>query len=221
MADRSPLLQIIRPSQLARGEPSGVDRHTPPVDSSERCDVCGVAIAAAHDHVVDLNQRSILCACRACYLLFTHDGAGGGRLRAIPQRYVHLSGLAAAREQIESLGLPIGLAFFLRSSATGRVTAFYPSPAGATESELPMDAWDELVASVPPLGSVAADVEAVLVRRSEGTVDAFIVPIDASYELVGRIRRAWRGFQGGEDVWREIDAFFERTAERAQTAAGV
>ena len=32
--------------------------------------------------------------------------------------------------------IPIGLAFFMRSSVTGGVVAFYPSPAGATESEL-------------------------------------------------------------------------------------
>ena len=41
--------------------------------------------------------------------------------------------------------IPIGLAFFMRSSVSGGVVAFYPSPAGATESELSLEAWDELV----------------------------------------------------------------------------
>ncbi len=34
------------------------------------------------------------------------------------------------------------------------------------------------------------------------------MPIDACYELVGRIRRRWRGFEGGEEAWREIEGFF-------------
>jgi len=38
--------------------------------------------------------------------------------------------------------------------------------------------------------------------------DCYIVPIDACYELVGRIRRCWKGFDGGEDAWNEIDGFF-------------
>jgi hypothetical protein len=202
--DRSPLLQIMR---------------KPPADPAERCDVCGAPIDADHDHLVDLHVRALRCACRACYLLFSHEGAGGGRLRAVPQRYVLLPELAAARAQLDAFALPIGLAFFMRTTPTGRITAFYPSPAGATESELPLDAWDEFVAAVPALGTLAADVEAVLIRKRDEAVEGFIVPIDASYELVGRIRRAWRGFQGGDDLWREIDEFFARTAERARQMA--
>jgi hypothetical protein len=96
----------------------------------------------------------------------------------------------------------------------------YPSPAGATESELALEAWAALTEAVPALASLAADVEALLVRRSEHTVEALIVPIDVCYELVGIIRVAWRGFHGGEDLWRNVDLFFERAAERARSAAG-
>jgi len=32
---------------------------------------------------------------------------------------------------------------------------------------------------------------------------------------VGRIRRLWKGFQGGEEVWSEIDAFFGGLRERS------
>ena len=206
MSDPSPLLQIMR---------------KPPADPAERCDVCGAPIDAAHDHLVDLRVRALRCACRPCYLLFTHEGAGGGRLRAIPQRYVLLPQLASARAQLDALSLPIGLAFFMRSSATGRVIAFYPSPAGATESELPLDAWDEFAAAVPVLGTLATDVEAVLVRRRDELVEGFIVPIDASYELVGRIRQTWRGFQGGDELWREVDDFFARATERASQMAAI
>ena len=178
--------------------------------------MCGAAIESAHDHVVDVRARSLLCACHACYLLFTHEGAGGGRLRAVPQRYLLVPEITDAREQMDALEIPIGLAFFFRSSATGRITAFYPGPAGATESELRLESWDALTRAVPLLATLADDVEAVLIRRHEGSAEGYIAPIDASYELVGRIRRSWRGFSGGDDVWREIDEFFARLADRAR-----
>src|SRR5262249_40376402 len=111
------------------------------------------------------------------------------------------------------------LAFFFRNSATGRTTAFYPSPAGATGSELSLDGWDALVNAVPRLATLKADVEALLVRARDVGCDALIVPIDACYELVGRIRRSWCGVHGGADVVREIDALFGRIIEHAQGGA--
>ena len=219
--------------------------------SVERCDLCGAAIESEHGHLVNVPTRSLLCVCRPCYLLFTPDGAGGARFRAVPQRYRLLPEFAAARSQWDALRIPIGLAFFFRNSSTGRTTAFYPSPAGATESELPLDTWNDIVRAVPPLANLVVDVEALLVRRppspqsgfgatsprapqsgfgatsapppsgeyvagSPDRIEALIVPIDACYELVGRIRRAWRGFTGGDEVWLEIDRFFARAMERAR-----
>jgi hypothetical protein len=34
------------------------------------------------------------------------------------------------------------------------------------------------------------------------------VPIDRCYELVGRMRRHWRGFDGGDEVRAQIEVFF-------------
>jgi hypothetical protein len=204
-----PLLQIIRSSARPEGSASAVE---------ERCDVCGAPIEEEHGHLVNLARRSLMCACRGCYLLFMHEGAGGGRFRAVPQRYVGLPDLTAAADLWESLQIPIGLAFLFSNSATGRTTAFYPGPAGATESELSLDAWDRLLRAVPALTTLSPDVEALLVRTRGGGLEAFIVPIDACYELVGRIRRAWKGFQGGDEVWREVDAFIVRASERARAS---
>lgn len=196
----------------------------------EVCELCGAAIEDDHGHLVNVASRALLCACRPCYLLFTHDGTGGARFRAVPQRYLAVPELASASGVWESLNVPIGLAFFFMNSATRRAAAFYPSPAGATQSELPLDAWDSVVSEVPALSTLEPDVEALIVRRrgsspmqggedsaTSGT-DAFVAPIDVCYELVGRIRRAWRGFQGGDNVWREIDEFFGRAADRARSA---
>ena len=45
------------------------------------------------------------------------------------------------------------------------MAAVYPSPAGATESLLPLETWDQIVAENPDLQSMEADVEALLVNR--------------------------------------------------------
>ena len=102
-----------------------------------------------------------------------------------------------------------------------RVAAFYPGPAGATESELPLDAWADLVAADPRLATMQPDVEAFLVR-SEGShgerekAECYIVPIDACYELVGHLRMLWRGFDGGTEANRKLDEFFDDVKARAR-----
>jgi hypothetical protein len=172
------------------------------------CELCGAPLGGDHKHVVDVEQRRLLCACRPCYLLFTNSGAAGGKFRSVSERILKLSGAAPASGLWEALEIPVGIAFFLRQSARGRVVAFYPSPAGVTESGLPLEAWSEIVASSPQLATLEPDTEALLVCRRPQTVEAWIVPVDACYEIAGRIRRHWKGFDGGEEAWRTIDEFF-------------
>lgn len=199
----------------------------PPDPAAERCEFCGAPIDDPHGHLVDLPRRMLLCVCRPCYLLFMQDGAGGARFRAVPERYQELPDFGAARDPWSALQLPIGLAFFLTHGATGRTTGFYPSPAGATESQLPLEAWADLVRTVPALADLEPDVEALIVRSLDTPAApphtraslALIVPIDVCYELVGRIRRAWRGMQGGDDLWRDVDDFFARIVARARESA--
>lgn len=190
-----------------------------------QCDMCSVAIAEdGHGHIADIANRSLLCVCRACYLLFAHDGSGGTKFRAVPERYGLISDGDLSADAWERLDIPTGLAFFLRASATGRVTAFYPSPGGATESSLPLDAWEELQHAAPLLRTLLPDVEALLVRRAPtkngpAHTDALIVPVDVCYELVGRIRQTWRGFQGGDVLWDQIESVFSHARDRAVRAS--
>ena len=82
------------------------------------------------------------------------------------------------------------------------MVAFYPGPAGATESELPLDAWR--ADRGRPTRSSACCVPTS--RRcccaaptgDHAGLDCHLVPIDACYELVGRLRSLWRGFDGGQ-----------------------
>jgi Family of unknown function (DUF5947) len=189
-------------------------------EAEERCELCGVPIAPDHRHLVNLETRSLLCACRPCGLLFTLGGTAGGRYRTIPERYLRLAGFALSDAQWETLQIPVSIAFFFYNSALQATAAFYPSPAGATESLLPLETWEDLSRRNPIVASLEPDVEALLVRKPEaaGGFESFVVPIDACYELVGRIRRNWRGFEGGEEARREIETFFAGLRERSGVA---
>ncbi|MGI8332332.1 DUF5947 family protein [Actinomadura scrupuli] len=183
----------------------------------ERCEICDRPIGSAHGHLVDVHIRGLMCACRHCYLLFTQEGSAGGRLRAVPDRYLYDPSFTLTDDQWERLQIPVGMAFFFRNSALDRFAAFYPSPAGATESLLPAGVWSEILAANPAVPDPEPDVEALLLRRREGRVDCHLVPIDACYDLVGRVRTHWRGFAGGAEAWQEIEDFFARLRERSRT----
>ena len=184
----------------------------------ERCEMCATPISDEHAHVVNVESRNLLCTCRACYLLFTSEGAAQGKFRAVPDRYLYAPSFAFGDAQWDALEIPVRIAFFFLNSSLGRVVAFYPSPAGATESQLPLEAWQEVVQANPVLETLAPDLEALLVygRRDRSGFDCFLVPIDACYELTGVVRQRWRGFDGGEEAWREIEAFFTRLREKSR-----
>ncbi len=184
----------------------------------EVCELCAKPIADTHGHMVDLEARNLMCVCRGCYLLFVPDGAGGRHFRSVPDRYLAFDVLTLSPQQWDSLQIPVSVAFFFLNSKLGRMAAFYPGPAGATESELPIDTWDQIVGTNVDLATLEPDVEAFLVRakpRRSG-VECFIVPIDACYELVGHLRRLWRGFDGGQEANAKIDAFFDDVRSRAR-----
>jgi hypothetical protein len=197
-------------------------RPRPLPQPGERCELCAEPIAPDHGHLVDIKARSLLCACRGCHLLFTSDGAGGGHYRAVPDRYLAFGDFELSPGQWDPLQIPVSVAFFFINSALDRVGAFYPGPAGATESLLPLDAWGDLIAANPALGTLEPDVEAVLVRAepNRGGAECFIVPIDTCYELVGQLRRFWKGFDGGREAHDEIEAFFTRVRARAPATPG-
>jgi hypothetical protein len=183
----------------------------------ESCELCTMAIPDGHGHMVDLEARSLMCVCRGCYLLFVSEGAGGAHFRSVPDRYLAFPDLTFSPEQWDSLQIPVSVAFFFLNSSLDRLAAFYPGPAGATESELPLDTWARVVEDNPGLASMQPDVEALLVRSTshQSKVECFIVPIDACYELVGHLRRLWRGFDGGKEANAKLDAFFDDVRGRA------
>jgi hypothetical protein len=194
----------------------------PPV---EKCEMCAEPIGEVHGHVANLEDRHILCTCRPCMLLFTHAGAGTERrptdgadspirrFQAVPERYRYDPDFAMSEGDWDELAIPVRMAFFFRNTGMGRTVAFYPSPAGATESELSLDAWVRILAANPAVADVQPDVEALLIDRKSG---AYLVPIDVCYELVGLVRLYWKGFDGGEEAWSAINGFFAALRDRGE-----
>ena len=67
-----------------------------------------------------------------------------------------------------------------------RIVRVLPGPAGATESTLPLTAWDGVMAENPGLpraaGRRGVAARAPVLRRG---YECYLVPIDSCYELVG------------------------------------
>lgn len=188
----------------------------------ERCEFCTETLGEEHSHVVNVESRSLMCSCRGCWFLFAPDGAGANKYRAVPEDVVRDPEFKLTDGDWESLQIPVGMAFFFHQSDLGQAVAFYPGPAGATESLLALETWDQIVLDNPILATMLPDVQALLVQRPRGETDglSFIVPIDVCYELVGIIRRYWKGFDGGEEANRAIAEFFGRLVDRSRPPAG-
>jgi hypothetical protein len=179
--------------------------------AAERCELCSTEIASHHSHLFDPMARKLICACEACALLFSERS--DARFKRVPRRVRMLSDFHLTNAQWDCLMIPINMAFFFHSAPKNRVMAMYPSPAGATESQLSLEAWSEIAAANPDLKNMEPDVEALLVNRiglSRGFADAeyYMLPIDRCFKLVGLIRSQWRGFSGGTEVWKQIAGFF-------------
>jgi hypothetical protein len=181
-------------------------RFARPRPKRERCDLCDAELADEHAHLLELSNRRLVCACDACAILF--DNSGAGKYRRVPRSGQLLRDFRLSDEAWAALQLPIDLAFFLHSTAAGRVVAFYPSPAGATEALVPVEAWQTLEEDNPVLRELMPDVEALLVNRIQQNREHYRAGIDKCYELVGLLRMHWRGLSGGPAVWEAIGRFF-------------
>ena len=168
----------------------------------ERCDMCACDVPERHQHALDTRQAELMCLCRPCALLFERDAASQGHYRLVPERRRRLDGLAPA-----ALGVPVGLAYFVRN-ADGEVVAHYPSPLGSTTWEIDAAAWQSQVAGCPPLAGLAPEVEALLVNTVGSARERWIVPVDDCFRLIALVGREWTGLSGGSRVWPQIEAFF-------------
>jgi hypothetical protein len=183
----------------------------------ERCELCSAEVGSHHPHLIEPGTRKLLCTCDPCAILFSATGA---KYKRLPRRVLSLSNFQLSDGQWEGLMVPINMVFFFRSMPDARVVAFYPSPAGATESLLELETWREIEDANPILKEMESDVEALLVNRvghsrGFGAPEYYVLPIDECYKLVGLIRSHWKGLSGGTEVWQEIAKFFDSLKQRA------
>ncbi len=183
----------------------------------ERCELCSVGLRPDHPHLIEGAQRKLLCTCDGCAILFSRQGV---KFKRVPRRVRSLPGFNLSDAEWNGLMVPINMAFFFRSSLENRVIALYPSPAGATESLLALESWNDIVARNPILNEMESDVEGLLVNRlgySRGysAAEYYLLPIDECYKLVGLIRMHWKGLSGGTEVWRELGEFFKSVIARS------
>lgn len=185
----------------------------------ESCEMCSTPLGAEHQHLIDPAAHKLICACDACAILFSSQGAT--KYKRVPRRIRFLPQFEMSEAQWDGLMVPIEMAFFFKNGSTGKVAAFYPGPAGATESLLSLEAWSDIEQENPALLEMEPDVEALLANRvgaARGVAaQYYIVPIDECYKLVGLIRLHWHGLSGGTEVWREVAKFFASLKERAET----
>jgi hypothetical protein len=181
---------------------------------TEHCDICGLTIPEDHRHLLHLTERRIVCACEACWAM----RAGEGDYRPVGSRTLWLSELELPDDLWASFQIPIGLAFFMQSTVTACVVAMYPSPAGATESELHFESWTRMLSLNPVLSGLEPDIEGLIVNRLADPPAYVIAPIDRCYELTGTIKAAWEGISGGAAVETAVDGFFSRLRSEAVAA---
>jgi hypothetical protein len=172
--------------------------------------MCSRELAAEHAHLLETVSRKLICACQACAILFS--GNQNLKFKRVPRDVRFLSDFHLTDAQWDSLMIPIEMAFLFYSTPHKKVMAYYPSPAGPTESLLSLGTWKDVVQENEILNELRPDVEALLVNRvgaARGVrPEYFVVPIDECYKLVGLIRLHWRGLSGGTEVWREVSSFF-------------
>ncbi len=180
----------------------------------EVCDLCGIAIPADHRHLLHLVERRIVCTCEACWGM----RSGEGDYRPTGQRTLWLAELDLPDDLWASFQIPIGLAFFMQSTVTACVVAMYPSPAGATESELHFESWSRMLELNPVLDRMEADIEGLIVNRLADPPVYVIAPIDRCYALTGTVKASWEGISGGQAVDAAVARFFAELRTEAVPA---
>jgi hypothetical protein len=198
-------------------------RFARPRPAVEQCELCSLGLPEEHDHLVELASRRLVCACQACAILFSNQGAL--KYRRVPRHVRFLADFHMTDVDWEALQLPVNMAFFVKTgeppglSRRSGVVAYYPSPGGATEATVPDDAWQMIVEDNPMLKKLEPDVEALLVNRVGQAREHYRVGVDECFKLVGLIRTHWRGFSGGQQAWDEIGKFFDRLKQLAGVVA--
>ncbi len=178
------------------------------------CELCGIGVSDDHRHLLHLDERRIVCVCETCWSI----RSGDAEYRPTGARRLWLEDFTLSDADWAAFEIPIGLAFMMRSGVNGEIVALYPSPAGATECELDLNAWGRVCAVNPVLDLLEPDAEALIVNRLADPPQHAIVPIDECYRLVGLVKSRWEGISGGRAIDSAVEEFFESLRGKAIAA---
>ena len=135
-----------------------------------------------------------------------------GKFKLIPRDARPLPDFQMSDAEWEELALPISLAFFFYDTPNKKMAAYYPSPAGATESLLPLTAWEALVAANPVLSNMRPDVETLLVNRVREHTRILPCPDRCLFRArridphsLARFLRRRRGVAGDRSIFRAAE----------------
>ena len=122
----------------------------PPWASAARCAPVDPLRAT---HVVDVGQRTLVCACRPATSC-SPPRRRGGRYRAVPERYLPVTDFALTPAQWDSLQIPVAVAFFFATRVGhGRLL---PEPGRRHRVPAAASAWAEVEVANPVVGDPPA-----------------------------------------------------------------
>ena len=180
------------------------DRRHPPGRLPANAARCAAEpIPEAHQHVVDLESRAMMCTCRPCYLLFT-DSDAHLRYRSVPDRYFSFADFELGPGPVGRAGNPGGPGILLpqfQARPDGRLLSrARPAPPSPNFRWTPGRRAGGQPGPRRARPGHGGPADPRPPARTGPPADCHLVPVDACYELVGRLRRVWRGFDGGQEA---------------------
>ncbi len=109
-------------------------------------------------------------------------------------------------------GIPIGLAFFMRTGRAGARRRLLPEPGRGDRVRDRLRRLGPGPRAQPGAERLEPDAEALIVNRIAEPHQYAIAPIDECYRLVGLIKASWEGISGGAGP--------ERAIEHSSTSCG-
>lgn len=197
-----------------------VDSATLLIEAPEKCDFCASELKTNHKHSIEPSTRAIVCVCDVCALGGPNIRGkfNGARYKSISEQSFLIADLNLPDEVWNQLSIPFGMAFFFFNSSSNKIEVFFPSPAGAIESEL-SDSSSLLFENLNPELRMLSeednkDVLALLINKTKESPQYYLTPIHECYKLIGLMRKNQRG--GIYAMQNDIDIFFKELSSKSK-----
>ena len=166
----------------------------------ERCDLCGTSLPSDHRHMLQTEERRILCVCEPCRAMRAHEPG----LRPTGSRSLYLDGFAARRRPVGEVPDPDRAGVLLPQRRRRARRGAVPEPGGRHGVRaLPRGVATSWSLANPVIATLESDVEALVVNR-------LVEPAGARDRADRPLLRAGRHHQG------ELDGHLRRLVRRGR-----